>query len=183
MQVTNLNFVLNVGDGWLTNFSFLPPAEPVLAGETRLLGGPDLGVQVSALSGQSLMGSLSLGRLQFNARPDAGSMFLTLFPQNILGQRNGEIVEWRQFAQPGRVVIVSTNALLEPILSSNRQATLLLYGMPGLSYALEYTTELAIPTHWLQWPVTATNLMNVLDQLPATNESLFFRLAPGQTVE
>jgi hypothetical protein len=51
-------------------------------------------------------------------------------------------------AQPGRLIVVGEQPLLEPFVFTNGQQALMLYAQPGTTNALETTTSLADPVSW-----------------------------------
>ena len=78
------------------------------------------------------------------------------------------------FGLGGRVVVIGTRPLLEAGLGSNSQRMLTLYGNPGASYQMAYSTNL-LTTNWAPvWQGTMTNVSEVF-QADQTPSQLFYR--------
>jgi hypothetical protein len=77
--------------------------------------------------------------------------------------------------QPGRVVVVGSQPLLEPTLGTNATRWLLLYDNPGSNYHLMFNTSLT-GTSWQDGgSATVTNLMEYFPVDP-TAPLLFYRV-------
>ena len=51
-------------------------------------------------------------------------------------------------ANEGRIVIIGTQPLLDPYIDSNNQKQMIVYGRQGLSYSMQYVTNV-MDTNWL----------------------------------
>jgi hypothetical protein len=85
------------------------------------------------------------------------------------------------FAGAGRVVVVGQEPLLQALPSPNGHIQLHLYALPGTTNLIQSAATLsqggpgfAVSSAFPN-PITATNLVNLLTPIPATNRALFFR--------
>ena len=123
--------------------------------------------------GRTLQSPSLLGTIQMAALPGP-SAFLTVVATNIIGTELGGGVVGNISSQPGRVVVVGAQPLLEPLLGTNFTRTLILYDNPGTNYQLLVNTNLA-STNWLiQASGTITNLIEYFPEDPTAPE-LFFQ--------
>ena len=66
--------------------------------------------------------------------------------------------------------------MLEAVLSTNRQAQLILYAPPGTTNLIETEVQLPPQGVWTSWQsIAQTNLFQFLAPWPATNHARFFR--------
>jgi hypothetical protein len=79
-------------------------------------------------------------------------------------------------AQPGRVIVVGEQPLLEAVLGANGQPSLTLYALPGTTNVLETTASLADPASWsANRTVVMTNLFQIIEPVCTNRCTLFFR--------
>ena len=88
-------------------------------------------------------------------------------------QVNGALVP-RTLARDGRIAVVGAAPLVEALLSTNEARTIILYGTPGKSYAVESTTNLASPAWTLFGQGVLTNQSRQFDA-GRTNRTLYYR--------
>ena len=87
------------------------------------------------------------------------SAFLALVGSNILGTKMDGSVAGNVLSQPGRIVVIGPEPLLEPQVGPNSTRLLTLYGNPGTNYQFLVSTNLA-STNWQSgWSGTITNLL------------------------
>ena len=102
--------------------------QPVSAGRWQL--------SLSNAPGQELLGLQHVADLRFNALTN-GSAFVELRPASLAANTGAGQPVPRTLHTPGRVVIIERQPLLESLLSTNQQRTLVLYGLPGTNYVVE----------------------------------------------
>ena len=121
-----------------------------------------------------LHGPTNVGLLSFAALTNQSSAFVPLLIGNVSGWKPDNGLTASAFGQPGRVVIIGKQSLLEAALVTNGQRMLTLYGNPGASYQMGYTTNL-LTTNWAPiWHGPMTNLSEVF-QADQTPSQLFCR--------
>jgi hypothetical protein len=78
--------------------------------------------------------------------------------------------------QPGQLVIVGQQPLLQTMLGAGGARSLALYGIPFDSYELQYATNLANPIQWINlMRVPMTNLVQVFQGLDTHPSTIFYR--------
>jgi hypothetical protein len=78
--------------------------------------------------------------------------------------------------QTGRVVVIGNQSLLEGSLGTNSSRILTLYGNPGVSYNVFFTTNLTENSSWTTLGnVTLTDLFQNISLGLATNQTEFFK--------
>jgi hypothetical protein len=156
-------------------FSNLPAA---VATATIVSNSPSTAlIHIVTQPGQSLQGALAFGQLWFSAVTNQPSAFLPLrLTGALLGKADGSSVS-NVLIQPGRVVLVAEQPLLEAF-ANNGNRSLTIYGKPWSGYALEYSTDMSDPNGWRvhsRHPFTGM-FVNVTG-LPAGGDKYFYRAA------
>jgi hypothetical protein len=133
-------------------------------------------VKLATCPSQFLIGTQQVAWLHFTAISNQSSEFVPLLLDNTVG-RQPDGSEVRNFApQAGRVVVVGAEPLLEAVLSTNREAQLILYAPPGTTVRLETMTSLSSSIPWTFWhDVTLTGLSTNLTPVPSNGQTLFIR--------
>jgi hypothetical protein len=126
--------------------SNLPPS---VATATVISNTPNTAlVHVVMQTGQTLQGALPFGQLWFTAISNQPSAFLPLrLTGTVLGKADGSSVS-NVLVQPGRVVLVAEQPLLEAFAAGNGTRSMTIYGKPWSAYALEYSTDLKNANGW-----------------------------------
>jgi len=170
--ITNVNFVLFVSASGLTNFSLAAPAPP-LASATLQQTSPDVfQVSLQTLSGQTLSGSQTVSALNFVAPSNASSAFVRLQITNLFAIPNLP----RRLSNEGRVTLVNVEPLLVAQLTSGGIRDLTLLGKPGLSYQLQYSSDLSVQNNWRDWiRVPMTNSSQLIEAINPGTPNVFFR--------
>jgi Putative Ig domain len=171
--VTNLTFLLRAPEDRLTDFVLQLLAPEVSSGSVSPYA-PNLSlVTLNASDAQPLNGTKTLADLQFASISNQISAFVPLTLQGVTAvQANGTAVP-RIIANNGRVVVIGAASLLEALVQTNSQRTLILYGIPQTGYTLESTTNLS---NWqIEWQGSLTDLFQVFDGLSSTNSPIFYR--------
>jgi len=172
--ITNVSFLLQAPDERLTDFApqLLPPdvsgsAQP--SAPNRSL------IRYDAVGGQPLIGTRSLSSLAFTASSNQTSAFVPLNVSGLAAVQGNGVPVPRTISNDGRIAIVGTAPLLEALIRTNGQRTVILYGIPQMNYTLESTTSLADGVSWtIEWQGMLTNLFQVFD-MGTTNQTIFYR--------
>jgi hypothetical protein len=160
--VTNLSFTLAYPTNRFANWTLAASNGVVGATAVQTLNPEQTFFNVAATPGGSLQGSTLLGSISFNALP-APSAFVPLIITNAAGVKSGQSAVSSVIGGAGRVVVIGEQSLLEARMGDHTNRQLILYGNPGASYQLDYSTNLA-DTNWLLgWRVPMTNLSQNFD--------------------
>jgi hypothetical protein len=160
--LTNLSFTLLYLPNRLTNFVVSATNAAVGTSVVQTIGSSQAFFSLNTLPGQVLQGPAHVGTLCF-AVPPGPSAFVPLAITNVVGLRADGASVGNILGQPGRVVVVGTQPLLEAWLSTNSHRMLTLYGNPGASCLMNLNTNLA-STNWsLAWRVPLTNLSETFE--------------------
>lgn len=160
--LTNLSFTLLYLPDRLTNFVVSATNVAVGTSVAQTTGSSQAFFSLNTLPGQVLQGPAHVETLCF-AVPPGPSAFVPLAITNVTGLRADGASVGNILGQPGRIVVVGTQPLLEAWLSTNSRRMLTLYGNPGASYLMNLNTNLA-STNWsLAWRVPLTNLSETFE--------------------
>ncbi len=160
--VTNLSFTLAYPTDRFANWTIVASNNVVGTATAQALSSSQAVFNVSANTGGSLQGSALLGSISFNALP-APSAFVPLTIATAAGTKSDQSAVSSIVSKAGRVVVIGAQSLLEAKLGTGSQRQVVLYGNPGASYQLAFSTNLA-STNWLPiWRVPMTNLYQNLD--------------------
>jgi hypothetical protein len=173
IPATNVSFTVQVPEGRLTGFTLPTAASPLASARIQALGGNRYQVQLGTLPGVSLSGERIVSQLTFQSVANQSSAFVPLFLSNVAAiQSNGSPLP-RALGQPGRVVYLGREPLLE-MVESAQQVDLTIYGS-GDTYSIESTPSLAPGFQWT--PFWSGVLIDYMDVIPVdpTEESQFFR--------
>ncbi len=176
--VTNVTFVLDAPTNRVSNLT-LQNLIPSVANITQSpAGSTHSTVTISALSGQSLNGTLTVAQLNFTAVANLPSTFSA----NAIGavaarQSNGQAVPVA-YGCNGDLVLVGAEPLVRSI-QSNSAPALILYGAAGKTFQIQSSTNPTVSTGWsafLTSGVLGTNLTQVFTNVPASSTPKFYRI-------
>lgn len=177
--VTSLNFVLEVPPGRLSDLSLSGLAPEIDPASASVVALPDSSVviQLTARSGQTLVGSKEIAQLNFLAIANQQSAFvpLRILPFSATKSDGASITD--RPAEPGRVVVIAQEALLEANFNADGSRRLMLFGKPASTYAIEYSSNPTAPGSWVRLPagLTLSSLSAVVPGIDATASQVFFR--------
>ena len=171
-----LSFILNVPGSRFSSM-FLQGLSPQLGSlALQPLNPNSLLLNFTAASGQLLQGNQPLAQLTFNAAAGQSSAFVPFAPQSFQAQRGDGSAVVNIVSQPGRVVIVGNEPLLESSIGPGPSRNLALYGIPWSSYKIQYSTDLSNPAGWTDLTAVAmTNLMQMIYGLDPSKNIVFYR--------
>lgn len=176
VALTNMSFTVPFPPDRLTNFALLVNSPQVLTQQLQVSGMSNLLVSFILTTSSVLHGPTNVGQLSFAALSSQSSGFIPLALSNVAGLKPDGGPVGNAFGQPGRVVVVGKEPLLEAALATNAQRVLTLYGNPGSSYLVSDKTNL-LGTNWLTgWRVPLTNLAETFG-LDAASAMIFYRAA------
>ena len=158
--LTNLSFSLAYPTNRFTNWIISATNPAIATGTVQLLGPSNTFFVLTTKSGQLLQGPTVAGSITFSALPGS-SAFIPLAINNVTGTKADGLPVGNISGLPGRVVVIGAQSLLEAWLSTNQHRMLTLYGNPGSSYEVDYSTNLARANWQYAWLVPMTNLFEV----------------------
>jgi hypothetical protein len=166
--LTNLSWTLSNPDNRFTNWTFASSNAAIASvNSTRTFF--NLGtVPGQTLQSPSLLGTLSMGTLPGN------SAYEYLAATNILGAKTDGSLAGNISSQPGRIVVVGAQPLLEAQLGSNSTRVLILYDRLGTNYHLTFSTNLTSAQWQNGASGTVTNLVQQFNVDPS-QPALFFQ--------
>ena len=133
-------------------------------------------ITLSAIAGNTLQGTQTLARLNFLAATGQVSSFAPLHLQSVTFTRAEAGPAPTILANHGRAAIIGTQPLMDARLT-NGVRELVVYGKAGVTYQVQYATNLLNATWTLRSQVTFTNLSRSFlpGNTPPTNRPGFFR--------
>ena len=148
--LTDLTFSLQMNTERLTNLTLHGLSTELDSGAasvTRVTGSNWL-VHLPARTGQSMLGGHELAQLRFTAIPNLPSAFVNLTVTGLEPRKSDNSLVADAIAQSGRVVVIEREPLLETGLDRDGTRHITMYGKPGSSYALQYSTNLNNAAGW-----------------------------------
>jgi hypothetical protein len=182
--LASISFVLNVPGSRFSSM-FLAGLSPQLGSVSlQPLGANSYLLGFTAASGQLLQGNQPLAQLNFTTVAGQSSAFVAFAPQSLQAQRGDGSSVANIVVQPGRVVIVGNEPLLESSIGPGPSRNLALYGKPWSSYEIQYSTDLSNPAGWRDlMPVPMTNLMQMIYGLDSSKSIVFYRAYEFTTLQ
>lgn len=170
--VDDLSLTMVVPSTRLTAFSIQSLTPDISQAYVFPITGDLLGINFYAASGRALQGTQLVARLDFMAVSNQTSGFVPLRIDAIAAYAGPKSI-LNLFGQNGRVAVVGEEPLLEAGFGQARNRLMSLYGKPGSSYAVQYSTNLGAGWSLLQ-RVPLTNLVQFVD-LNRPDNIVFFR--------
>jgi len=176
LPLTNITAILQVPAANLTNLTLLGASPEVLSTLLQPLGANLYSLNLVLNPALSPGNLRTLAQLGFLASPQTHSTIVPL----VLPQLSGTQTDGSAASKPGtgngRVFVIGREPLLDAWLGSNASRKLTLYGKPGASYELDYTTNLPGGRWQFGWHLPMSNTFAAFD----ANSSLpqvFYRAA------
>jgi hypothetical protein len=173
--VTNLDFNLQWPAGYLANASLLVTASAMVSGSLQDQG-TNLTFSFQTLPGQVLQGTQQIAQLTFTAISNEYSAFVSLPFESVNAVKPDGSAYTNYITPAARIAVIEGQPLLEASLASNAARDLTLYGRLGVSYELQSSTNLALPSQWNSvWSYVQTNgAMTV--EVDSLNPNIFYRI-------
>lgn len=174
--VTNLSFALTLPTNRFSILTLQGLVPQLGVASMVPIGSNRLQLTFSASPGQSLQGNQQIAQLNYTIVPGQSSGFIPFRPESSQARSvDGSLVNGLVVV-PGRLVIVGSQPLLESSIASGSERNLAIYGHPGSSYEIDYSTNLANPAGWkLLTYVPLTNTLQVLTGLDQARPVMFLR--------
>lgn len=114
-------------------------------------------------------------RLHFQALPEGSSAILPARVRDVVGTTGGGLRLANGLGQNGRLFVVGEEPVLDALLATKGDRSLVLYGRPGRAYAVESATNLALGAAWrLEQAFELDGRFTVLP-LEAAGPGVFYR--------
>ena len=171
--ITNVQIVLNWPSSQLINPA-LTFVAPITSGSLQHQNN-QLVIRLQTTANTPLTGTNQVGRVTFQAASGQPSTILNIPGTTSSCNTLDGLAYANVLAQPGEVVVVGSQPLLNPSPSASGGRTLSLYANPG-TYELLYTTSLARPITWT--PLLTYRQTNIAQtvSLGSAKPVIFYRL-------
>jgi hypothetical protein len=168
LPLTNLTVLVQAPLDHVTNLTLQSAASEILLSVLQPIGTNQYAISMSLDPAQSPGGLRTVAHLGFLAVPQTNSSIASVPLSQLSGLQNDGQIAPKPASFGGRVFIVGRQPLLDAWLTTNAHRMLSLYGNPGRSYEVDYTTNLSASKWQYGWRVPMTN---VSESFPA-NASL-----------
>jgi len=173
-SLTNMTFNVLFPMDRFTNFALTVNSSQVLTQQLQSTTGY-LQVSFSLPASQVLHGPTNVGQLSFSAVPSGQSAFVPLGITDVLGLKPDGSLAAKAYGLPGRIGLIGAEPLLEAWNSGPTNLALKIYGNPGSSYLMSFSTNLPASAWLRAWTVQMTDLWEMFD-MNATGPQLFLRV-------
>jgi uncharacterized repeat protein (TIGR03803 family) len=171
--LTNLSFTLAYPNNRFTNVTITVLNGAIGSSSVQYLDPAHTFISLHAASGQVVQGPTLIGSVCLSATPGP-SGYVPLGLANISATKSDGSLAGNVSGQPGSVVVIGNQPLLNASLGTNSTRTLTLYGNPGVDYQILSETNLT-GTNWLLlWDKTQTNLSEIFNVDPSLPR-IFYR--------
>ena len=173
--LTNLSFTLVYPPGRLgTNLALAVNSAQVLTQQVRMVQTGQVEISFTLPASSILHGPTNVAQLTFTAVSNQTSAFVALPITDVNGLKPDGGTVGNAYGQPGRVVVIGREPLLEAEWGLSGQPLLTLYGKPGSSYAMEWRTNLLAGAWQFGGRVPMTNLFQNMG-VAVTRPRQFYR--------
>jgi hypothetical protein len=157
LPLTNITTFVQAPKALLTNLTLLSVSPEILSTILQPLGSNQYAVSFTLNPAMSPGTSRTLAQLGFSAVLQTNSAFVPLGMSQLSAlQADGQVAP-KSGGFGGTVVLIGSQPLLTAWLDTSANRMLTLYGNPGASYQIGYSTNLLM-TNWLTvWRVPMTN--------------------------
>ncbi len=175
VALTNLTFTVLYPAERLTNFAISPNSPQVLTQQLRMVSPGCLEVSFTLPGSSVLHGPTNAANLAFVTPTNQTSAFVPLLIENVDGWRPDGGLAANASGQPGRVVVIGREPLLEGVSGADGKPHVLLYGNPGVSYQLERRTNVVSGSWQPLGSMLMTNLWRDAHTGEVSHPTMFFR--------
>jgi hypothetical protein len=173
--VTNLDFNIAWPNSYLANAA-LSIISPAIASANLQDDGTNLTISFQTAPGQVLQGTQQIAQLSFTAISNEYSAFVWLPFANVNATKPDGSSYTNYLTSAARIAVIEGQPLLWASLTANSARELTLYGKLGVSYELQNSTNLALPSVWdLAWSYVQTNGAMTIN-VDSGNPNIFYRI-------
>jgi len=176
VDLTRLSFVLDAPATRLRNLTLKPLVPEIALASLHALTPDQFKIEITSGAGQVLQGNQAVAQLSFDADDSGESARVDLQISQIEGDRSNGTRLTKATTQSGRVIVVGK----QPVLEATRlpSPALVLYGRPGASFAIEFSTELKPAGSWtVLTRVPQTETFQIIGNLRSDSSAVFYRAA------
>ncbi len=174
-SISNLSFLLEFPPSRFSSFSIQSATPSSFSASVLTVASNTVRVEFAAFPGQTLQGNRQVALLHCVTTSNQSSAFVGVVPRALQGRNFNGMPAGSLAAQPGRLAVIGNEPLLEALRSPRGDRSLVLYGKPWASYAIESTTNLSRPTWAFLLRTPMTNLMQEFSGLDANRAVVFYR--------
>jgi len=173
--LVGLSFVLTLPTNLFTALSVQATTAALSGASLSVLSPDSVQLSFTAAGATNLQGSQQIAQLNFTAAAHQASASLPLLPQSPQGTNANTNVANAFTLQPGSLIIVGPQPVLEASLSG-ANLSLLAFGLVGTNYTLQVATNLSGTVAWTPFlSFTATNTSQFITNFDP-GSTVFFRL-------
>ena len=175
--VTNLSMTVSYPPERLTNWLVVPMQTVVANAWTDPTNAGWLHVSFTPTNGQPLQSTQWLANLFFTPPLNQSSAFINLGFAAASASTDQGVPVPAILGNPGRVILIARESLLEATIGSSGEKRLIVHGHPETTYWVEYATDLKKPVVWNSgWPITLTGVSESQEIIINTNRPVFLRV-------
>lgn len=174
-SVSQLSFVVEFPSNRFSSFSIQSASPSSFGASVTPVAANAIRIELSAVAGQTLQGNRQVAMLHCVSRSDQPSAFVTVLPRSVQGRNFNGAPVGNVAAQAGRIVLVGEEPLLEAFWSARGERSLMLYGKPWASYAIETATSPSRPAWTFLLRAPMTNLVQEFRSLDTNQMVVFYR--------
>lgn len=174
--VTNVSFVLDLPAGRVSNVSVQGLMPAVVTVTQTPVGAAHSTISIKALSGQYLVGTNAVAQVTFTAATGKPSTFAALSASSPNATLSTGQAMPGNFGVNGEAVIVGAESLLRPILRTNGQRDMVIYGPSNNKFVVESCNSPTATSGWVSEVTSSTMGTNLTQTFPnfTTNTNVRF---------
>jgi hypothetical protein len=173
--LVSLSFTLSFATNLFTAISVQATSPALNAASLTVVSSDTIQLSFTAATGTNLLGNQQIAQLNFTAASNQPSAVVSISPLAPQGSNASPGVLTAFSTVPGSAIIIGPRPVLDMQLVGGSR-DLVLYGIPGLSYQIQSSTNLAQPGDWLDFlTVAMTNQTQVFSNVDPTSVATFFR--------
>jgi hypothetical protein len=173
--VTNLKFTIDWPAKHLSNAVVVDTA-PSVATCSLQNQGTNLVFVMQTVAGQMLQATQQVAQLSFLAITNQNPILLPLPIEQLTAAKPDGSVYTNYFTPTANIAVIGGEPFLWSSLAPDRSRNLTLYGFLGVSYQLQYSTNLGSPVAWTPaWNYVQTNVAITIP-VDSVHPGIFYRL-------
>ena len=175
--ITNLNLALDYPGGRLSNWAAQASVPALVDGYDDPTNPGKFHLSFTVSEGQALYSNVDLAMLSFTGDSSGQSAFLPLAFSQSYGVRSDGTLVTNALFNNGRVALIVREPLNEAGIDYDGNKTLVVHGIPGKTYWVEYATSFSFPIQWITgWSITMDQQSQSQTISLGTSKAVFVRL-------
>ncbi len=181
-SLTNLSFLVESPGGRLGDFALDSLVSELGTAAISPAGDNRVKVQFGSPLGQILPGGVDLARLRFAVNKAFGSAVLSLRLIDVVGRGSGGEPLLNSVALGGKVFLIQAEPLVDALVTRDGRREVILYGLPGHSYGIQFRTNLFGNAGWLPLTNVTIDDQQLVRVAPAVASGpVFYRAVQQET--